>query len=171
MNNNPFAQFEAADTAELQQQLQDKVQSDGFTGLRLLLEGFKERLKRYSEPEQAHMEALIARAKRLFPKPGDFSPSWVSIWDDFEKMIAFKRFVFESVTPDGRDGEWQVIIDNPYTHQDIVCYPGLDFLDGAFLYAYFRTDLKQNEYIRLQKIQNVIMAFGSERAEQKEKKR
>lgn len=169
MKTNPFVQFEQADNEELLREFQERIRKDGFTGFRLFLEGFKEKLKRFDEPELAQMQSLIARAKQLFPEPGAFSPSWVKVWDDFEHMIAFKGLVFETIAEPEREGEWQIILDNPYTHQDIVCYPGLTFLEGAFLYAYFRTDLKQNEYIRLQKIQNVIMAFGSERPETKRK--
>ncbi|MCZ8515995.1 hypothetical protein O9H85_27060 [Paenibacillus filicis] len=169
MKWNPFAQFEQALTDEQLSEFQQRIRKEGFTGFRLFLEGFRERMKAFEDRDLEPMEALIERAKQLFPEPSDFSPSWVKIWDDFEQMISYKRLVFETIGPAEREGEWQIIIDNPYTHQEIVCYPGLSFLEGAFLYAYFRTDLKQNEYIRLQKIQNVIMAFGSERPEQREK--
>jgi hypothetical protein len=67
----------------------------------------------------------------------------------------------ETVPPDQRGGEWQVILDNPHTIQEIVCHPGLTFDDAAYLFSYFRPGLERNEYIRLQKIQNMIVQVGS----------
>jgi hypothetical protein len=32
---------------------------------------------------------------------------------------------------------------------------------AAYLYSYFRPQMKKNEYIRLQKVQQVIMHYGS----------
>lgn len=76
-------------------------------------------------------------------------------------MIATKIQVLQTIHKEDRDGEWQVIIDNPFAIQEVVCYPALNFLDAAYLYAYFRPDLEKNEYLRLQKIQTLVMEFGS----------
>ncbi|KEQ27424.1 hypothetical protein [Paenibacillus tyrfis] len=165
MNTNPFADFKAAGTEQELAVFRESIQSQGFTAFRLLLEGFRDRLKQFSDGDIAAVNKLLAQAKQLFPEPGTFSPSWVNIWDEFERIAAYKQTVLETIPVEEREGEWQVLLDNPYTNSDLVCYPGLSFLEGAYLYAYFRSDLKQNEYIRLQKIQNLVMAFGSERQE------
>ncbi len=170
MKTNPFADFEAADTEQELAAFRESIQSQGFTAFRLLLEGFRDRLKLFSDGDISSVSELLERARRMFPEPETFSPSWVNIWDEYERIASYKQTVLETIPPGEREGEWQVLLDNPYTNSDLVCYPGLGFLEGAYLYAYFRSDLKQNEYIRLQKIQNLVMAFGSERQEAANKK-
>ncbi|WP_141334770.1 hypothetical protein [Paenibacillus sp. tmac-D7] len=166
----PFSIFEQASTDQELQQFRQTVVEGGFTAFRLFLEGFRDLLKRFEDGEIERVNRLLAAARQLFPEPGRFSPSWVDIWNEFEQIAQFKQTVLESIVGDDRAGEWQILIDNPYTNTDLACYPSLTFLEGAYLYAYFRSDLKQNEFIRLQKIQNVIMAFGSERSEPSKKK-
>lgn len=167
---NPFDLFVKAASEEELQQFRQTVVEGGFTPFRLFLEGFRDKLKQFEDGECERVNQWIATAKRLFPEPGRFSPSWAEIWNEFEQIAQVKQTVLESIVGPEREGEWQILIDNPYTNSDLVCYPSLSFLEGAYMYAYFRTDLKQNEYIRLQKIQNVIMAFGSERSESVQKK-
>lgn len=169
MNTNPFALFEAAITEDAQIHFQESILKGGFTPFRLFIDEFRERLKRYEDHESANINRLVALAKELFPEPQVFSPAWAHIWEEYELIVTYKQTVLETIPVDQREGEWQIILDNPYTNSDLVCYPNLSFMEGAYMYAYFRTDLKNNEYIRLQKIQNVIMAFGSERTESKEK--
>ncbi|CAG7628237.1 hypothetical protein ACFQI7_15275 [Paenibacillus allorhizosphaerae] len=164
MKTNPFTVFEQAVSEQDLEQFRQSIIEEGFSGFRKLLEGFRDRLKRFDETEAESTSALLACAKKLFPAPVQFSPSWAKVWDEFERIIGYKIMVLDAVQAEERDGEWQILIDNPFTNTDIVCYPSLSFIEGAYMYAYFRTDLKQNEYIRLQKIQNVIMAFGSEGA-------
>lgn len=165
MNTNLFDLFEAATTETELNTFQDTIRKGGFTSFRLFIDGFRERLKRCEDNDMANMRRLVTLAKKLFPQPQLFSPAWAQIWDEYELIVTYKLTVLETVPADQRDGEWQIILDNPYTNSDLICYPGLSFLEGAYMFAYFRTDLKNNEYIRLQKIQHVIMAFGSERAE------
>lgn len=169
MNTNPFELFEAATTENELNQFQEWIRKNGFTAFRLLIDGFRERLKCYEDNEGAEMIRLVAVAKELFPQPQVFSPAWAQIWEEYELIVTHKQMVLETISADQREGEWQIILDNPYTNSDLICYPNLSFMEGAYMYAYFRTDLKNNEYIRLQKIQNVIMAFGSERTESMEK--
>ncbi|MBP1155669.1 MULTISPECIES: hypothetical protein [unclassified Paenibacillus] len=169
MNTNPFDLFEAAINEDEQRQFQELILKGGFTAFRLFIDGFRERLKHYEEHEHVNISRLIASAKELFPEPQAFSPAWAHIWEEYEFIVTYKQTVLETIPSDQREGEWQIILDNPYTTSDLVCYPNLSFMEGAYMYAYFRSDLKNNEYIRLQKIQNLIMAFGSERTESMEK--
>ncbi|MEK8128424.1 hypothetical protein WMW72_10960 [Paenibacillus filicis] len=166
---NPYITFEKAASEEELLQFQQKVTEGGFTAFRLFLEGFRSKLKEYVDQECTAVAERLATARRLFPEPTRFSPSWAAIWDEFEEIIAYKLTVLQSIQGEERDGEWQILIDNPYTNSDLVCYPSLTFFEGAYMYAYFRSDLKQNEFIRLQKIQTVILAFGSERMKEQRK--
>ncbi|WP_159887931.1 hypothetical protein [Paenibacillus puerhi] len=166
---NPFVKFEQAASEDELQQFQQMIVEGGFTAFRRFLDGFRIKLKEYVDEEYAEMSDRIAAAKRLFPEPARFSPSWAHIWDEFEAIHTYKRTVLETIATENRDGEWQILIDNPYTNADLVCYPSLTFLEGAYMYAYFRADLKQNEFIRLQKIETVILAFGSEHVKEQER--
>jgi hypothetical protein len=102
----------------------------------------------------------LSKARRILPQPGRLSPSWEHLWEQMERWLADKEEVLRQVPREARDGEWQIVMDNPYSHDAVVCYPGLPFIEAAFLYAYFRAGLKKNEYIRLQKVVNLIMTYG-----------
>jgi hypothetical protein len=166
---NPYHRFEQAVSEEELLEFRQTVAEGGFTAFRLFLEGFRRKLKEYEDHECDTVSERLAAARSLFPEPSRFSPSWAGVWGEFEAIITYKRTVLESIPPGSREGEWQILIDNPYTNADLVCYPSLTFLEGAYMYAYFRADLKQNEFIRLQKIETVILAFGSERMKEQEK--
>jgi hypothetical protein len=161
MKNNLFELFVQATSDELLQDIQRKVNQEGYYGFRQIAEGISDKIKAAVDEEMPAIEKLIERGKQLFPTPVNFSPAWERIWPELEKMAATKIHLLQSIPADTRDGEWQVIIDNPYAVQEVVCYPALNFLDAVYLYAYFRPDLEKNEYLRLQKIQTLVMDFGS----------
>jgi hypothetical protein len=138
----------------------DELRLGGFSAVRVFLEEFRAFLKEYDEPQQEEAERLIGRARAALPEPGRISPAWAEIWDEFEAIVAFKKDVFNRISPDSRDGEWQVLLDNPYTNNPIAVYPGLSFLEATYLYAYFRSDLVPNEVIRMQRIQTVLSDSG-----------
>jgi hypothetical protein len=105
---------------------------------------------------------LLDKAKRLFPTPVLFSPSWDKVWSELEQIITHKAKILQAVPPEERDGEWQIVMDNPATIQEVVCYPGLTFLDAVYLFAYFRPQMEKNEYLRLQKVQTLFLQLGSD---------
>jgi hypothetical protein len=143
-----------------EQALAQQLREGGYAALRSLIEEVQERIKRFEDEEAEETLRLIEAAARLAPEPGRVSPAWQTVWEDLRTMAQQKIKALRTVPPEERDGEWQVILDNPYVHQQIVCYPGLSFLEAAYLFGYFKTDLKRNEYVRLQKIVTVIMDFG-----------
>lgn len=151
---------EAAFGAELAQQ--------GFAAVRRFLEDFRIYLQRYDEAEADEAGRLLARGKAALPNPGKVSPSWAEIWQEYEGIICYKLGVFCSVPAERRAGEWQVLLDNPYTNGNIAVYPALTFLEAAYMYAYFRTGLENNEIIRMQRIETVISHSGADGARVRE---
>lgn len=161
MTNNTLADFNKLTTAEAEALFKREVLSEGFAGFRRLLDSLTDAIKVAGDADMDAVEQSVAKAKRLFPEPVDFSPSWEKIWPELESTIAAKKHIFANITHAERVGEWQVIMDNPLVVQEVVCYPALTFEDAAYLYAYFRPQLEKSEYIRLQKIQTVIQEIGS----------
>jgi hypothetical protein len=137
-----------------------ELAAGGFSAVRVFLEEFRTFLRQYDEPRQEEAERLIGRGRAALPEPGRISPAWARIWDEFAAIAAYKRDVFDRIPRDGRDGEWQVLLDNPYTNGQITVYPALSFLEAAYMYAYFRTDLVPNEVIRMQRIHTVLFDTG-----------
>jgi hypothetical protein len=161
MIKNPYESFVQAQTDQELLEVQSMVNTGGYSSFRLLLDTLTEKIKAYEDGEIEHVAALIDKGKKLFPKPVLFSPSWEVVWQTLEQTVGYKASVLKSIPARERDGEWQVIMDNPFAIQEVVCYPGLPFLQAVYLYAYFRPQLERNEYIRLQKIQTLVMDFGN----------
>ncbi|MBP1963949.1 hypothetical protein [Paenibacillus aceris] len=161
MLNNTYSDFFMLMSAEAEAAYQQEVCAEGYAGFRRLLDGLTEAIKAAADADIPNLERALNKAGRLFPEPVQFSPSWACIWAELGATLAAKRHVLSSIPPAERTGEWQVIMDNPQVVQEVVCYPGLDFHDAAYLYAYFRPQLEKSEYIRLQKIQTVIQELGS----------
>lgn len=160
MITNPFETFEQINSKEALAQFAEDIKAKGFTGFRIFLEGFSEKLKSFEEQDTDRLLELLGMAKDAFPVPASFSPTWQVVWDEYETIITTKAKVLKQVPPEQREGEWQIIIDNPFTNQDIVCYPGMPFVHAAYMFGYFRVDLKKNEFLRLQKIVDCITEFG-----------
>jgi hypothetical protein len=161
MNGNLFEWLEKAASDRELAELQQAVTQGGYASFYQLQESFHEKVRSFRDEEAQYVKSLIDKAKKLFPEPAKFSPSWQSIWKELEETADIKAKVFQTIPETERDGEWQIVMDNPYAVQNVVCYPGLSFMEAAYMFGYFRPKLEKNEYIRLQKIQNVIMEFGS----------
>lgn len=99
----------------------------------------------------------------MLPNPGQVSPSWANIWKEYDSIIRTKRFVLGSIPAAAREGEWQVLLDNPHSNQNIAVYPGLTFMEAIYMFAYFRSDMMPSEYIRLQKIDTLLTFTGTDR--------
>lgn len=139
-----------------------QLTGQGFAAVRRFLDDFRIYLQHLNETELAEAEVLLDAAKRAVPEPGKISPSWVDIWKEYGSIIRYKRQCFEAVPPASRTGEWQVLIDNPYSNGNIAVYPGLSFVEASYMFAYFRTGLEKNEFVRLQKIETVITQSGAD---------
>lgn len=152
--------FIHAETNEDLEGIRKSIADGGYSSFNQLLEYIKQQLKICSETEWSRVQQEIDKARKLVPIPGGISPAWEYIWDDVTNWLHYKQEMLSKVSAEQRDGEWQVLIDNPFTHQQIVCYPGLSFIEAAWIYAYFRNDLQKNEYIRVQKVVDVLVIEG-----------
>lgn len=157
--NHVFRRFQSAGEGQFET-LRQEYRAGGYSLFSELLEGLKEFLVTSSEEQMDQLKALVSKGRQIIPDPGAVSPAWERIWEDYEGYIARKQEALTMVPPEERGGEWQIIMDNPFTNEGIACYPGLSFVEAAYLYAYFHKDLKKNEYLRLQKVVNLIVAKG-----------
>lgn len=152
--------IEQADSTEALQAIGEAIRGAGYTGFYEVQDYIREQFKRYEEADIESFRSLVERVKVAVPEPGVISPSWRHFWDEIDRMSKTKDGLFEQVTVADRAGEWQVIIDNPFSHDNVACYPQLSFLEGAYLYCYFYLNLKKNEYVRLQKILTAVQTHG-----------
>lgn len=157
--NEMFDRFASAD-AEAYPALREAYKQGGYSMFNELLESLRHELMQADEAGMDRIAQLVAKGREIVPDPGAISPSWERIWEDYERYIAYKSEALTAVAPADRNGEWQIVMDNPYTNEGIACYPALSFVEAAYLYAYFRKSLKKNEYLRLQKIANLLMVHG-----------
>jgi hypothetical protein len=160
MESKLFEQFQLAITETERQVFKEKIDAAGYHLFSRFIDGFREAIKSYTDEQQGSIQQWIDTASELFPTPIQFSPHWQSIWDDFTQTVYHKNRMLQQFSPAEREGEWQIVMDNPFTNQEIVCYPGLDFIDAAYLFGYFRPELKENEYIRLQRVVNRVVEKG-----------
>lgn len=137
-----------------------EMEAKGYYSFFEFVERFRDALKTYAEPEGAEIGRLLQRARADFPEPGRFSPSWDKLWDELDSIYAAKNIAMAEIPAAERDGEWQVLIDNPYLPEQVVCYPALRFFDAVYLYAYFQQELNPNEFLRLQKVTHRLVMNG-----------
>ncbi len=140
------------------------MEASGYFAFYKFAEDFRSGLKSYSDADMTQYRYKLDQARRLFPAPEQFSPSWSGLWEEFDIIFAAKNEALLAIPVSDRNGEWQVLIDNPYTHQQVVCYPSLAFLEAAYMYGYFQRDLKPHECLRLQKVTELLLTHGRKEA-------
>ncbi|QYR19041.1 hypothetical protein KZ483_13755 [Paenibacillus sp. sptzw28] len=163
MQNVHFQQLLELDNESSAASFGSQLREGGFTAVRRFLDDFRDYLRRFEDDDGERAAALLQFARTALPEPGRISPSWAYIWQEFDSIIRTKRHVFGSIGHTLRSGEWQVLLDNPYSNQNIAVYPGLTFIEAVYMFAYFRTDLTNNEYIRLQRIDTVMTFTGADK--------
>lgn len=164
MSELTFHHYMRIELEHLEQTFSKEMESAGYFAFYTFAEDFRNGLKAYSDDQIPRFGNKLARARELFPQPERFSPSWGEIWNEFDLIYEAKNGVLSAIPAAGRDGEWQVLIDNPYSHQPVVCYPSLPFLEAAYMYGYFQRELKPNECLRLQKVTELLLARGRKEA-------
>ncbi|HEY8529572.1 MAG TPA: hypothetical protein VIL22_07805 [Paenibacillaceae bacterium] len=156
-----FRRFRELDGDAELRAFREEMERAGYSAFFAFVSDFREAIKSYADEEAEAMTALIRRARELFPAPERFSPAWERVWTELEGICAAKNEALAAIPPSARNGEWQVLIDNPYVSQPVVCYPGLSFLDAVYLFGYFRQDLAPNERLRLQRVTDVVESAGN----------
>jgi hypothetical protein len=164
MSELTFHHYMQITQQEPEQTFRSSMEASGYFSFYRFVEDFRNGLKIYSNSDIASYRKYLERARRIFPTPGQFSPSWNSLWEEFDLIFASKNEVLTSIPSSAREGEWQVLIDNPHTHQPVVCYPSLAFLEAAYMYGYFQRDLKPHECLRLQKVTELMLTHGRKEA-------
>lgn len=151
---------EAAEPAELTE-LGRAFNGAGYSLFHELIDNLKFKLAASDESGVKEVKELLRKGRIAIPEPGAISPSWKYVWDEYDQIVRYKEEALRAVPADNRSGEWQIVMDNPLSNEGIACYPTLSFVEAAYLYGYFRKDLKKNEYLRLQKIVNLLIVEGS----------
>lgn len=164
MSELTFNHYMQITRLESEQTFRSTMEASGYFSFYRFVEDFRNGLKGYSDGDIASYRTYLERARKLFPAPGQFSPSWNSLWEEFNLIFISKNAVLSSIPSSAREGEWQVLIDNPHTHQPVVCYPSLAFLEAAYMYGYFQRDLKPHECLRLQKVTELLLTHGRKEA-------
>jgi hypothetical protein len=164
MSELTFQHYMHITQQESEQMFRSSMEASGYFSFYRFVEDFRNGLKGYSNDDIASYRVFLERARRLFPAPGQFSPSWDTLWEEFDLIFASKNEVLNSISSSAREGEWQVLIDNPHTHLPVVCYPSLPFLEAAYMFGYFQRDLKPNECLRLQKVTVLMLVHGRKEA-------
>ncbi|TLS50249.1 hypothetical protein FE782_21525 [Paenibacillus antri] len=152
--------YEWLGMADRQEELRETVERIGYDAFRVLVDQLEKALKEVEEGGFDDYAARLAAGERLFPEPSRFSPTWQVVWAELGEKLRWKRYAYEAVSSADREGEWQIVMDNPFTNNEVVCYPTLSFIEAAYLFGYFKPTLEKNEYLRLQKVVNALQLTG-----------
>ncbi|QJD82593.1 hypothetical protein [Cohnella herbarum] len=164
MSESTFQHYMQLDRQEDEQTFGLTLEAAGYFSFYTFIDDFRNGLKKYSDDEAERYRLKLARARQLFPWPERFSPSWSEVWEEFDLILRSKNDVLANIPASRRDGEWQILLDNPYSHQQVVCYPSLPFLEAAYMYGYFQRELKPHECLKLQKVMELMSTNGRKEA-------
>lgn len=155
-----FEEFIKLDTPDKKAEFLDKLLANAYTNLRNLTDQLTESIRKAEEADFPVIAGWIQQARHLIPDPHQISPYYQSVWDKLLKVLTYKQEAFMSFAQDHRDGEWQIVFNNPNTHDELLCIPSLTFTEACYMFAKYRTDLKQNEILRLQKVTDHLTTTG-----------
>ncbi|MBO8171186.1 MAG: hypothetical protein H0Z33_04745 [Bacillaceae bacterium] len=136
--------------------------SEGFSGVRSLIYRLKQELEDVDEPDFAWMDRQLEKGRKWIPDPETYSPSWKGIWDVMEQEFTLKKKAYDRVPPADREGEWQIVINNPFSTEGVICHTDLTFPRAAYLFGHFRRNLHRHELIKFQKAMTVFRETGEE---------
>ncbi|MCF6093689.1 hypothetical protein L1765_06765 [Microaerobacter geothermalis] len=124
------------------------------------IQQIKDGLAQCDENGLSEIETALHGLKVKISNPGDISPSWQFIWQELEEILQYKKDVYAKIPEHQRSGTWQVLFDNPYSVEGVVCHTELSFSKAAYLYAKYRRGLQKTEYVKLQKVIDAIIHRG-----------
>jgi len=154
--------YELLGAPDRREQVKAAVERGGYDAFRALVDQLENALKTVSEDGFDDLASRLRAGAELFPEPARFSPTWQKVWAELGEKLRWKRYAYESVPAAEREGDWQIIMDNPFTNHEVVCYPSLSFIEAAYLFGYFKPTLERNEYLRLQKIVTAVGVTGGD---------
>ncbi|RED60249.1 hypothetical protein [Cohnella lupini] len=164
MSELTFLHYMRIDNRESEQTFRAEMEIAGYFSFYAFVEDFRGGLKTYSDEDRLLYGRKLTEARDLFPTPERFSPSWREIWNEFDLIFECKNEALDKIARSERNGEWQIVLDNPFSHQPVICYPSLAFLEAAYMYGYFQRELKPHECLRLQKVTQLLMKHGRKEA-------
>ena len=155
-----FEDFKKLTTEEEKNEFAQIVNKTGFSAINDLTRSFHDELKKIEENEFELMRGWIELGKKLLPDLLRFSPNWEYFWDETMQTLENKANYYQEIPAEERDGEWQVLFDNPFSTDGIVCHPEKSFTEAAYLAAKYLLHLKKAEIVKLQKVTHTIMKRG-----------
>ncbi|MFX0559830.1 hypothetical protein TEPIDINF_001236 [Tepidibacillus infernus] len=158
--NKWFEQFTQLSLEEEKIEFKNKLEAVGFTAMNQLIQDFYEKLKNMDELEFDQIKKWLQWGSELFPNLSVISPSWENTWQDLAKIYDVKVGYFMEIPKEQRDGEWQVLFDNPFSTEGVVCHPRKTFNEATYLAAKYQLYMKKAEIVELQKIQLCYMKRG-----------
>ncbi|TCS84460.1 hypothetical protein [Tepidibacillus fermentans] len=155
-----FDDFKKLTTKEEKKVYKQTVEQGGFAVFNELIRSFHEELKKLDENGFEQMQDWIELGKELFPELYRFSPTWEYFWDEITQLYQNKQEFYQIVPKEERDGEWQVLFDNPFSTEGIVCHTDKNFAEATYLAAKYQLSMKKAEILKLQKVSNTIIKRG-----------
>ncbi|MFV9510038.1 hypothetical protein [Tepidibacillus sp. LV47] len=155
-----FEDFKSLMTEEDRQDFKKAVEQAGFAAFNELNRSFYDELKKLEENGFETMEEWIELGRKLFPDLTQFSPSWEFFWDEISQIYQNKKEFYQLVPKEERNGEWQVLFDNPFSTDGIVCHTGKNFAEATYLAAKYQLSMKKAEILKLQKVSQTIIKRG-----------
>lgn len=138
-----------------------EIEGTGFSALNQFINSLYDKVKNMDEKEFKEVKNWLELSKELLPDLSLYSPAWQDTWKELFYLYDTKVEIYSAVSNEERKGEWQVLFDNPFSTEQIVCHTNKTFTDAAYLTAKYQFKLRRAEYIKLQKVISVITKKGS----------
>lgn len=156
-----FEQFIEITTDEQKIQFKNSIEEAGFSAFNQLIQSIYNNLKLMEEKEFKQLKIWLELGRELFPDLVSVSPSWENTWRDTFKIYQIKVDLYKEIPEEERNGEWQVLFDNPFSTEEIVCNPNKTFAEATYLMAKYQLGIKKTEIVKLQKVTTVIIRKGT----------
>jgi len=157
---NWFDEFKNVTTDDEKKSFQQAVEQSGFSAMNEMTRSFHTELKKMDRQGFESMKDWIELGKELFPDLIRFSPTWEYFWKEVTQLYQYKVEYYELVSEEEQEGEWQVLFDNPFSTEGIVCNPNKNFAEATYLAAKYQLSFKKAEILKLQKVAHTIIKNG-----------
>lgn len=157
-----YTAFKNAHSGEDKQELVKEIENQGYTLINEWIKRLDLDLQQADEDQLKEVEKDIQTAQEVLPNPDKYSPLWVNAWKDLIAILSIKKKVFEQIPAGEREGEWQILFDNPYSTDGTVIHLKLSFPIAAYHYAKYRNGLHKHEYVTIQKAHRYITEYGEQ---------